>query len=196
MANYLDIGKSHFNCQFFIDKHSIQRSIVNHVEYTLACNRCNMNTHKAMLATSHSLRDRLIEDLNDTQTYMMESKTKCVNFLCIEYLIGRLLHQILLNKKLDDAYRDALQEMGYTLEDLYDEDKDAALENGGLGRLAACYMDSLSTMNIFGRYDSILTHSLGLRNSLQLWNVRTENRGWMASGVSRLLAVFRQSLGD
>lgn len=109
-----------------------------------------MTTHKAMLATCHSLRDRLIEDMNDTQTYMRETKAKCVNFMCIEYLIGRLLQQILLNTNLDDAYREALQEMGYQLEDLFEEDKDAALGNGGLGRLAACYMDSLSTMNIYG----------------------------------------------
>lgn len=154
MANYLDVGNQSISV-IHIDKHSIQRSIVNHVEYTLGCNRCNMTMHKAMLATSHSLRDRLIEDLNDTQTYMRETKAKCVNFLCIEYLLGRLLQQILLNTNLDDAYREALQEMGYQLEDLFDEDKDAALGNGGLGRLAACYMDSLSTMNIYSRYMSV-----------------------------------------
>ena len=140
-----------------------------------------MNTHKAMLATSHSLRDRLIEDLNDTQTYMMETKTKCVNFLCIEYLIGRLLHQILLNTKLDDAYRDALQEMGYTLEDLYDEDKDAALGNGGLGRLAACYMDSLSTMNIFGSdIPNTILHvawGYGIRYNYGMFEQKIED-GW------------------
>lgn len=109
-----------------------------------------MTTHKAMLATSHSLRDRLIEDLNDTQAYMRETKAKCVNFLCIEYLIGRLLQQILLNTNLYYPYKEALKEMGYEIDDLFNEDKDAALGNGGLGRLAACYMDSLSTMNIFG----------------------------------------------
>ena len=78
MATYLDTG-----CRpvlvSILDKHSIQRSIVNNAEYTLACNRCNMTLHKAMLATSLSLRDRLIEDMNDTQTYMRESQAKCVN---------------------------------------------------------------------------------------------------------------------
>ena len=154
-----------------VDKHSIQRSIVNHVEYTLACNRCNMTTHKAMLATAHSLRDRLIEDLNDTQAYMREEKAKCVNFLCIEYLIGRLLQQILLNTNLYSQYNEALKEMGYQLEDLFNEDKDAALGNGGLGRLAACYMDSLSTMNIYGTICMSLMNSLGIWYSLQLWSV-------------------------
>ena len=96
-----------------------------------------MTLHKAMLATSLSLRDRLIEDLNDTQTYMRESKAKCVNYLSIEYLLG-------------SEYKEALYEMGYKLEDMFDDDKDAALGNGGLGRLAACYMDSLATMNIYG----------------------------------------------
>lgn len=109
-----------------------------------------MTLHKAMLATSLSLRDRLIEDLNDTQTYMRESKAKCVNYLSIEYLLGRLLHHILINVNLESEYKEALYEMGYKLEDLFDDDKDAALGNGGLGRLAACYMDSLATMNIYG----------------------------------------------
>ena len=94
-----------------------------------------MTLHKAMLATSLSLRDRLIEDMNDTQTYMRESQAKRVNYLSIEYLLGRLLHHILINVDLEDKY---------------DDDKDAALGNGGLGRLAACYMDSLATMNIHG----------------------------------------------
>ena len=109
-----------------------------------------MTTHKAMLATTLSIRDRLIEDMNDTQTYMLETKAKCVNYLSIEFLLGRLLQSVLINIELENPYRAALQEMGYILEDLYDDDKDAALGNGGLGRLAACFMDSFSTMNING----------------------------------------------
>ena len=109
-----------------------------------------MTARKAMLATSHSVRDRLIEDMNDTQTYMLENRVKCVNYLSIEYLLGRLLHSTLLNIDLEGPYHDALQEMGYILEDLYEDDRDAALGNGGLGRLAACYLDSLATMNIHG----------------------------------------------
>ena len=98
-----------------LDKHSIQRIIVNHVEYTLACNRCNMNTHKAMLATSYSLRDRLIEDMNDTETYMLETKAKCVNYLSIEYLLGRLMNQVITNIGLEGDFYVALIEMGYLL---------------------------------------------------------------------------------
>ena len=79
MSTYLDTGLV-VDCDSRVDKHSIQLSIVNHVEYTLACNRCNMTMHKAMLATTLSIRDRLIEDMNDTQTYMMETKAKCVNY--------------------------------------------------------------------------------------------------------------------
>ena len=150
MSTYLDTGLV-VDCDSRVDKHSIQLSIVNHVEYTLACNRCNMTMHKAMLATTLSIRDRLIEDMNDTQTYMMETKAKCVNYLSIEYLLGRLLQSVLLNIGLEYPYKEALQEMGYQLEDLYDDDKDAALGNGGLGRLAACFMDSFATMNINGK---------------------------------------------
>ena len=117
-----------------------------------------------MLATSYSLRDRLIEDMNDTRTFMLETKTKCVNYLSIEYLLGRWLHHVLINIGLEGEYKEALQEMGYQLEDLYDDDRDAALGNGGLGRLAACYMDSLATMNVYGTTFSLFNH-----HSLRIW---------------------------
>ena len=179
-----------------LDKHSIQRIIVNHVEYTLACNRCNMNTHKAMLATSYSLRDRLIEDMNDTETYMLETKAKCVNYLSIEYLLGRLLHQVLTNIGLEGDYYVALKEMGYLLEDLYEDDRDAALGNGGLGRLAACFMDSLATMNVYGSSFSSVLCSFWVWHSVQLRHVRAANRRWVAGRISGLLALVWQSLGN
>ncbi|KAK8803320.1 hypothetical protein WA158_001014 [Blastocystis sp. Blastoise] len=136
MASYIDN-----------DKHSIQRTIVNHMEYTLACTRFDMTNQKAMLATSHSVRDRLIENLNDTYAYMNSTQTKCVNYLSMEFLLGRLLQNALINIKLEDNYNEALHELGCNLEEMYEEEKDPALGNGGLGRLAACFLDSLATQD-------------------------------------------------
>lgn len=129
------------------DKHSIQISVVNHVEYTLACTRFDMSVHKAMLATSHSVRDRLIENLNDTYAYINTTETKTVIYMSMEFLLGRLLQNALINVKLEKNYKEALFELGCDLESLYEEEKDPALGNGGLGRLASCFLDSLSSHN-------------------------------------------------
>lgn len=62
--------------------------------------------------------------------------------------MGRMMQNALVNIDMEDSYRDALMEIGYTLEELYEEETDAGLGNGGLGRLAACFLDSLTTLEI------------------------------------------------
>lgn len=69
-------------------------------------------------------------------------------YFSLEFLMGRMLQNALVNIDMEEAYRAALMDIGYTLEDLYEEETDAALGNGGLGRLAACFLDSLATMEI------------------------------------------------
>jgi len=130
------------------DVHTIQRSIVNHVEYTLACTRFSFDNHKAYRATAYSIRDRLIESWNDTNQHFDTLDVKRVNYLSLEFLIGRSMQNALLNMDLEDNYKKALGELGYKLEDLYEEETDAALGNGGLGRLAACFLDSMATLDL------------------------------------------------
>ena len=130
------------------DKDTIERSIVNHVEYTLASTRFDFDTNKAYLATSHSVRDHLIEFFNDTENLIEESGVKRLHYLSLEFLMGRSLQNTLINMNLEKNYKEALMELGYALEEIYSEEKDAALGNGGLGRLAACFLDSLSTMRL------------------------------------------------
>lgn len=62
--------------------------------------------------------------------------------------MGRMLQNSLVNIDMEEAYKQALMEIGYNLEDLYEEETDAALGNGGLGRLAACFLDSLASLEI------------------------------------------------
>ena len=126
---------------------SFKRQISDHVEYTLACDRNHFSKLNAYQATAYSVRDRLIEYCNDSQTRYTEENVKRIYYLSIEYLLGRSLNTNLLNMGLESNYQKALSQLGYQLEELCEEEVDAGLGNGGLGRLAACYMDSLATSN-------------------------------------------------
>eukprot|EP00826_Nyctotherus_ovalis_P008822 TRINITY_DN12294_c0_g1_i3.p1 TRINITY_DN12294_c0_g1~~TRINITY_DN12294_c0_g1_i3.p1 ORF type:complete len:784 (-),score=265.88 TRINITY_DN12294_c0_g1_i3:566-2917(-) len=132
------------------DLHSIQRQIVNHVEYTLARTRFNFDNNGCYYATSLSMRDRLLESWNDTNQHMYKEDPKRVYYLSLEFLLGRMLQNALINCDLEDKYRVALKELGYKLEDVYEEEVDPGLGNGGLGRLAACFLDSLATLELPG----------------------------------------------
>eukprot|EP00803_Ostreobium_quekettii_P001464 evm.model.scf_1283.3 EVM.evm.TU.scf_1283.3 scf_1283:33890-45391(+) len=127
---------------------SIQQSILNHAEYTLARSRFLFNDQEAYGATAYSLRDRLIESWNDTQNYFKEYGPKRVYYLSMEFLMGRSLLNSLFNLNVKDNYTEALAELGYDLETIVEQERDAALGNGGLGRLAACFLDSMATLNL------------------------------------------------
>lgn len=68
-------------------------------------------------------------------------------YMSLEFLIGRSLDNAILNMELKGVYKDAMRELGFDMERVIDEEVDAALGNGGLGRLAACFMDSLASMD-------------------------------------------------
>jgi len=121
---------------------------VNHVEYTLGLTRFNFNNFGAYQATSLSIRDRLIEAWNDTNEYFTTHDAKRVYYLSLEFLMGRLMQNALVNVDLEQKYKEALADIGYQLEDLYEQEVDQGLGNGGLGRLASCFLDSLATLEI------------------------------------------------
>lgn len=140
------------------DPLTIQKSIVSHVEYTLARTRFNLDDLSLYQGTALSVRDRLMENWNDSHNYAKVNNPKRLYYLSIEFLLGRLLQNALINLDLEDKYKEALNELGFKLEDIYEEEYDPALGNGGLGRLAACYLDSLTSCNYIGwgygiRYD-------------------------------------------
>lgn len=130
------------------DVHSIQRSIVNHVEYTLAKTRFNLDPESCYRAAAFSVRDRLIETLNDTNAFFHEKDVKRAYYLSLEFLLGRAFQNALVNLDIEKNYRTALADLGFSLEQLYEFEHDPALGNGGLGRLAACFLDSMATLNL------------------------------------------------
>ena len=97
-------------------------------------------------AVSYAVKDIVVDDWFDTHKQYEEKDVKTVYYLSMEFLMGRALGNMIINLKQDEVVREVLEELGVNLDVIEDEEPDAALGNGGLGRLAACFLDSLSTL--------------------------------------------------
>lgn len=132
------------------DSKAIQRSVSNHLVYTIGKDPLTATDHDWMMAFSYVVRDRLIERWMETQRNYYRHDAKRVYYLSMEFLLGRSLVNSLLNMDIYDACGEALHKLGIELERLRNLEHDAALGNGGLGRLAACFLDSMASLNIPG----------------------------------------------
>ncbi|HZW59270.1 MAG TPA: glycogen/starch/alpha-glucan phosphorylase, partial [Woeseiaceae bacterium] len=99
-------------------------------------------------ALVYATRDRLMERWNRTNIAVERDDQRRVCYLSLEFLMGRLLHNALISLGIEGAAAEALGRLGMTLEDVYDRERDAGLGNGGLGRLAACFLDSCATLRL------------------------------------------------
>ena len=118
---------------------------LNHLEYSLGKDTTTVKDWDVYYALALSLRDRLIERWLRTQYEYRKQDVKRVYYLSMEFLIGRLLTNALINLNAFNETYDLLKQMGYKLEEIAELEPDMGLGNGGLGRLAACFMDSLAT---------------------------------------------------
>ncbi|KAJ3933045.1 MAG: glycogen phosphorylase [Lentinula lateritia] len=130
------------------DVPSITKSIVNHVQTSLARQAYNLDDLGAYQAAALSVRDDLILNWNDTQIHYTQKTPKRAYYLSLEFLMGRTFDNALLNLGLKDQYREGITKLGFNMEDLLEQERDAALGNGGLGRLAACYLDSSASQEL------------------------------------------------
>ncbi|KAK6463838.1 releases glucose-1-phosphate from glycogen [Scheffersomyces coipomensis] len=131
-------------------KDAFEESFVRHVETTLARNMYNCDSLAAYQAASNTIRDGLLIDWANTQQKQTIQDGKRVYYLSLEFLMGRAMDNALINLKSRDNTKQSLNELGFNLEDVIHQEPDAALGNGGLGRLAACFVDSLSSKNYSG----------------------------------------------
>ncbi|MBO5756367.1 MAG: glycogen/starch/alpha-glucan family phosphorylase, partial [Clostridia bacterium] len=111
------------------------------------CTPAEATTEQMYKATAMTIRDILTEKRGEFKKQVNRQGSKRVYYMCMEFLLGRSLKTNLCNLGLDKEYGKALGELGFTLDDLYTCEPDAGLGNGGLGRLAACFMDSLSSLD-------------------------------------------------
>ncbi|EDY84721.1 glycogen/starch/alpha-glucan phosphorylases subfamily [Verrucomicrobiia bacterium DG1235] len=126
----------------------LAESFVAHLEYSLAKDEFSASQFDFYKSLALTIRDRLVERWVETQQAYYRADAKRVYYLSLEFLPGRLLRNALINLDLEAEMQKALHELGIDLNSLESEEADQGLGNGGLGRLAACFMDSLATLAI------------------------------------------------
>lgn len=129
----------------FENKEEFQEGFVRHVETTLARSLYNCDELAAYQAASQTIRDRLIVSWNRTQQNHSLVQPKRIYYFSLEFLVGRAMDNAILNTQTKELTKEGVDDFGFRLEDLLEQEPDAALGNGGLGRLAACFVDSLAT---------------------------------------------------
>jgi len=135
--------------------------IEHHLRFTLAKRRIQLSKVDWYRATAMVVRDMLVEKMLATEARVERRNAKKIYYLSVEFLIGRSLENNLFNLGMIDVCREYLAESGFDLQSLFDYEPDAALGNGGLGRLAACFLDSLATLDIPG-YGYGINYEYGL----------------------------------
>jgi len=130
------------------DKEEVTNSIVYHLMSLQGRDPERAGPGDMYKALAYMMRDSLVEKWIKTQRQYYATKKKRVYYLSMEFLVGRSLGNSLINMGIRDIVQDAVAELGFELDDILEKEEDAALGNGGLGRLAACFMDSIATMKI------------------------------------------------
>lgn len=130
------------------DPEALKRSFANHLTYSLAKDEFTSTPRDCYTSIAMTVRDRLVRKWIETQQTYYNEDAKRVYYLSLEFLIGRTLGNSLINLDMKAATQSAVSELGYELEELQEIESDAGLGNGGLGRLAACFLDSMATLEL------------------------------------------------
>ncbi len=124
----------------------LRESILKHLEFSQGKDLAHASLYDMRMALTLAIRDRVIEPWFRATRATYAAQSKRVYYLSMEFLIGRLLEDAVMNIGLTEAAHEAISGLGHDFRAVLDDEPDAALGNGGLGRLAACFLDSLSTL--------------------------------------------------
>ncbi len=164
------------------DVASLRRAIVAKLTYSVGKDPIVASDRDWFVAVALTARDRIVERWMPSTRSSYSQGRKRVYYLSLEFLIGRLLADSLNNLGLTDLMRTALAELGVDLDRLREVEPDAALGNGGLGRLAACFMESMATLSI-AAYGYGIRYNHGLfRQTIQDGWQREFPESWLSSG--------------
>ncbi len=148
-----------------MDPEALRISLVNHLSYTRAKDTFSATEHDKYLSLAYTIRDRMVERWSKTQQTYYNVDTKRVYFLSLEFLLGRALLNNIINLNILDEIKYVVKNLAYHFEELVELEPDAGLGNGGLGRLAACFLDSMATLELPG-YGYGLRYEFGIFNQL------------------------------
>lgn len=176
--------------QYFDDKNAspgseadrLKQDIYHHIRFNLGLDPEGMNRYTCYMGLAFSVKDRLINQWIKTQKSCRDTLSKRVFYLSLEFLPGRFLKNYLISLGMEDLAREVLSDFGFDLDAIEEEEWDAGLGNGGLGRLASCYMDSIARLRLPGygygiRYDFGIFYQV-LKEGFQ----QEKSDNWMRRG--------------
>ncbi len=160
----------------------IRAQIIEKLAYSIGKDPAVAKRHDWLNATVLALRDRIIDRWMESTRRAYQMKSKRVYYLSLEFLIGRLLRDALTNLELSGAFNKALQDLNVDFDLVQALEPDAALGNGGLGRLAACFMESMASLDIpaYG-YGIRYNHGLFRQKIVDGWQVELPEN-WLEHG--------------
>ena len=149
------------NTNLKFDKEAFKKEVEANVKTLYRKTLKEANQQQIFQAVSYAIKDTIIDNWLETQRAYDEQDPKIVYYMSMEFLMGRALGNNLINLQAYDGVKEALDELGIDLNVIEDQEPDAALGNGGLGRLAACFLDSLATLN-YAAYGCGIRYRYGL----------------------------------
>lgn len=137
------------NCPFYVHEsgEGMKEAILWHLERSLGCARKTATIHSWWVATALAIKNHIMDRFINTMYEQHENDVRRVHYFSLEYLVGRLTTDVLINTNLMEPTCKALRELGLDPNVIFDAEVDMGLGNGGLGRLAACFQDSLATLD-------------------------------------------------
>ncbi|MBD8064131.1 glycogen/starch/alpha-glucan phosphorylase [Devosia sp. PTR5] len=161
---------------------ALQAQILEKLTYSIGKDPIVARPHDWLAATIYAVRDRIMDRWMESSRETWRTSNKRVYYLSLEFLIGRLMRDAMSNVQLMEPVQQALKNLNVDLGDLINMEPDAALGNGGLGRLAACFLESMSTLKIpaYG-YGIRYVHGLFRQEMSEGWQVELPEE-WLAHG--------------
>ncbi len=136
-------------CPFYVSETAdgMKKAILWHLKASLARDRKTATKRDWWVATALSIRDHIMSRFIDTMDRQYSEDARRVYYFSLEYLVGRLTEDMMVNTNLLEPTKKALESLGLNADEIVEQEVDMGLGNGGLGRLAACFQDSLATLN-------------------------------------------------
>ena len=152
------------------DAKSVQQQFAEHLKFSVAKDEYSATKNDKFKSLAYTVRDRLFEKWIDTQQAYYKHDVKRIYYISMEFMMGRMLGNAMINLGLENEFNKALLELGIHIEDLENTEFDAGLGNGGLGRLAACFLDSMATLQL-------PAYGYGIRYEYGIFTQKFKN-GW------------------